>query len=81
MQHRKMRTVWETITTIPRRGATRRRACITVPVTLLAQLQSLEPTPKDINFIAFSHLHWDHTGNANEFPDSVQLWHLQTVNT
>ena len=46
---------------------------VTVPVTLLAQLQSLELTPKNINFIAFSHLHWDHTGNANEFADSVWI--------
>lgn len=46
---------------------------VTVPVTLLAQLQSLKLTPKDINFIAFSHLHWDHTGNANEFPNSVWI--------
>jgi N-acyl homoserine lactone hydrolase len=46
---------------------------VTVPVTLLAQLQSLKLTPKDINYIAFSHLHWDHTGNANEFPDSVWI--------
>ncbi|HEX3914985.1 MAG TPA: N-acyl homoserine lactonase family protein [Steroidobacteraceae bacterium] len=46
---------------------------VTVPVTLLAQLQSLSLTPKDINYIAFSHLHWDHTGNANEFPDSVWI--------
>jgi len=46
---------------------------VTVPVTLIAQLQSLNLTPKDINFIAFSHLHWDHTGNANEFKDSVWI--------
>jgi len=46
---------------------------VTVPVTLLAQLQSLDLTPKNINYIAFSHLHWDHTGNANEFPDSVWI--------
>ena len=46
---------------------------VTVPVTLLAQLKSLDLTPKDINFIAFSHLHWDHTGNANEFPDAVWI--------
>jgi N-acyl homoserine lactone hydrolase len=46
---------------------------VTVPVTLSAQLKSLNLTPKDIHFIAFSHLHWDHTGNANEFPDSVWL--------
>ena len=46
---------------------------VTVPVTLLAQLQSLGVAPKDVNFVAFSHLHWDHTGNANEFPDSVWI--------
>jgi N-acyl homoserine lactone hydrolase len=46
---------------------------VTVPVTLSAQLKSLDLTPKDIRFIAFSHLHWDHTGNANEFPDSVWI--------
>jgi N-acyl homoserine lactone hydrolase len=43
---------------------------LTVPVTLLAQLKSLGLTPKDISYVAFSHLHWDHTGNANEFPDA-----------
>jgi N-acyl homoserine lactone hydrolase len=46
---------------------------VTVPVTLLAQLRSLDLMPKNINFIAFSHLHWDHTGNANDFPDSVWI--------
>lgn len=46
---------------------------VTVPVTLAAQLQSLKLTPKHVNFIAFSHLHWDHTGNANDFPDSVWI--------
>jgi N-acyl homoserine lactone hydrolase len=46
---------------------------VTVPVTLLAQLKSLDLTPKNINFIAFSHLHWDHTGNANDFPDSIWI--------
>jgi N-acyl homoserine lactone hydrolase len=46
---------------------------VTVPVTLLAQLQSLKLSPKDIDYIAFSHLHWDHTGNANDFPSSVWI--------
>jgi glyoxylase-like metal-dependent hydrolase (beta-lactamase superfamily II) len=46
---------------------------VTVPVTLLAQLQSIRVAPKAINFVAFSHLHWDHTGNANDFPDSVWI--------
>jgi N-acyl homoserine lactone hydrolase len=46
---------------------------VTVPVTLLAQLQSLGVAPKEVNFVAFSHLHWDHTGNANDFPESVWI--------
>jgi N-acyl homoserine lactone hydrolase len=45
----------------------------TVAVTLVAQLKALSLTPKDIHYIAFSHLHWDHTGNANEFPDSTWI--------
>jgi len=46
---------------------------VTVPVTLLAQLQAIGVSPKEIKFIAFSHLHWDHTGNANDFPDSIWI--------
>jgi N-acyl homoserine lactone hydrolase len=45
----------------------------TVAVTLPAQLKALSLTPKDIRYIAFSHLHWDHTGNANEFPDATWI--------
>jgi len=36
-------------------------------VTLQAQLQKLELTPDDISYVAFSHLHFDHVGNANSF--------------
>lgn len=46
---------------------------LTVTITLLAQLKSLGLTPKDVNYVAFSHLHWDHTGNANEFPGSTWI--------
>jgi N-acyl homoserine lactone hydrolase len=46
---------------------------VMVPVTLAAQLKALSLTPKDIRYIAFSHLHWDHTGNANAFPDSTWI--------
>jgi N-acyl homoserine lactone hydrolase len=46
---------------------------VVVRTTLVAQLQALSLTPKDIRYIAFSHLHWDHTGNANAFPDSTWL--------
>lgn len=46
---------------------------ITVPVTLHAQLEALQLAPADITYVAFSHLHWDHTGNANEFPGSTWI--------
>jgi N-acyl homoserine lactone hydrolase len=40
---------------------------ITVPITLADQLMSLGMTPADVTFVAFSHFHFDHTGNANLF--------------
>ena len=46
---------------------------VNVPATLIEQLHALSLTPKDVNYIAFSHFHFDHTGNANEFPDSVWI--------
>ena len=46
---------------------------LTVAVTLIEQLHSLSLTPKDVNYLAFSHFHFDHTGNANEFPDAVWI--------
>lgn len=44
-----------------------------VPVTLRSQLKQLELVPADIEFVAFSHLHVDHTGNASLFADSTFL--------
>ena len=46
---------------------------LTVPLTLLSQLQSLGLKPQDVTYVSFSHLHFDHTGNANEFPDSTWI--------
>jgi glyoxylase-like metal-dependent hydrolase (beta-lactamase superfamily II) len=46
---------------------------VSVPITLIEQLHSLALTPKDVRYMAFSHFHFDHTGNANEFPDSVWI--------
>lgn len=40
---------------------------------LLAQLAELGLAPADVNYVAFSHLHFDHTGNANAFPQSTWL--------
>lgn len=41
--------------------------------TLRAQLQSLDLAPKDIEYVAFSHFHYDHTGNADAFAGSTWL--------
>ncbi|HEX5513570.1 MAG TPA: N-acyl homoserine lactonase family protein [Gammaproteobacteria bacterium] len=44
-----------------------------VPVTLQAQLQQLGLAPEDIELVAFSHLHVDHTGNASLFTKALYL--------
>jgi N-acyl homoserine lactone hydrolase len=44
-----------------------------VDVTLLDQLKAIGLTPADITFLSFSHTHFDHTGNANEFPDATWI--------
>lgn len=40
---------------------------LSVPATLAAQLQTIGLAPADITYVAFSHFHFDHTGNANLF--------------
>lgn len=40
---------------------------------LLPQLVQIGVTPDDVTFLAFSHLHFDHTGNANAFANSTWL--------
>ncbi|CAN5407994.1 N-acyl homoserine lactonase family protein [soil metagenome] len=46
---------------------------ITVPVTMIAQLKELGLTPKDIHYVAISHAHFDHVGNAHLFPGATWL--------
>lgn len=41
--------------------------------TLAEQLKAIEIAPADISFIAFSHLHFDHTGNANLFGSATWI--------
>lgn len=41
--------------------------------SITAQLHSLGMTPNDINYIAFSHIHFDHTGAANHFKNATWL--------
>ena len=40
---------------------------------LLAQLKDIGVTPADVDYLAFSHFHYDHTGNANAFAASTWL--------
>lgn len=40
---------------------------------LLPQLAQVGVTPENLSYIAFSHLHFDHTGNANAFGKSTWL--------
>jgi glyoxylase-like metal-dependent hydrolase (beta-lactamase superfamily II) len=44
-----------------------------VDVPLLDQLKAIGLTPADITYLSFSHTHFDHTGNANEFPDATWI--------
>jgi glyoxylase-like metal-dependent hydrolase (beta-lactamase superfamily II) len=53
---------------------------MTVPVKLIEQLKTLGLTPKDMTYLAFSHFHFDHTGNANLFPDSTWLLNKAELN-
>jgi N-acyl homoserine lactone hydrolase len=43
--------------------------------TISSQLADIGLKPEDITYLAFSHFHCDHTGNANEFLNST--WILQ----
>jgi len=40
---------------------------------LLSQLAGAGYSPADITYLAFSHFHWDHVGNANAFAGSTWL--------
>ncbi len=44
-----------------------------VTATLRAQLVELGYEPADVTYIAMSHLHYDHAGNANDFAASTWL--------
>ena len=44
-----------------------------VPKTVESQLSEIGVDPLEITYLAFSHLHGDHTGNANYFTNSTLL--------
>jgi N-acyl homoserine lactone hydrolase len=45
----------------------------TATKTLTAQLAEIGYAPKDISYLALSHFHWDHVGNANLFAPATWL--------
>ena len=46
---------------------------VTMVKTLKSQMASAGYSPADITYLAFSHYHWDHIANANDFANSVWL--------
>jgi glyoxylase-like metal-dependent hydrolase (beta-lactamase superfamily II) len=58
---------------IPPGGTGRLRGYGTSTKTLKAQLAEIGYTPADINYLALSHFHWDHVGNANQFASATWL--------
>lgn len=46
---------------------------VTLGLPLADQLASIGYEPGDVTHLAFSHLHWDHTANANLFADAAWL--------
>jgi N-acyl homoserine lactone hydrolase len=51
-----------------------------VPFTLVDQLGKLGLTPADVGYVAFSHFHFDHTGNANAFANSTWILNSNEIN-
>jgi glyoxylase-like metal-dependent hydrolase (beta-lactamase superfamily II) len=45
----------------------------TITKSIASQLAAVGYAPKDINFLAISHYHWDHIGNANLFASAMWL--------
>jgi glyoxylase-like metal-dependent hydrolase (beta-lactamase superfamily II) len=46
---------------------------VTLRISLRGQLAGIGYTPKDVTHLALSHLHWDHTANANTFAGATWL--------
>jgi len=46
---------------------------VTLTKSLKRQLAEAGYTPKDINYLALSHYHWDHTANNNDFAHATWL--------
>jgi N-acyl homoserine lactone hydrolase len=58
---------------IPPGGTGRLRGYGTSAKTLRSQLAEIGYAPADITYLALSHFHWDHVGNANQFAGATWL--------
>jgi N-acyl homoserine lactone hydrolase len=58
---------------IPPGGTGRLRGYGTSAKTLASQMAQIGYTPADITYLALSHFHWDHVGNANQFAGATWL--------
>lgn len=47
---------------------------MTLKVSLTEQLEGIGLTPQDITYLSFSHSHFDHTGQANDFASATWIW-------
>jgi len=58
---------------IPAGGTGTLRIYGTSTKTLRGQMAAAGYTPSDITYLSFSHFHWDHVGNANQFASATWL--------
>jgi N-acyl homoserine lactone hydrolase len=77
VRHPKGVLVWDTglgdAIAAQKDGVTNGPFHLRVNVTLASQLEQLGLKPADVNFIAFSHFHFDHLGNALMFPGATWI--------
>lgn len=77
VRHPKGVLVWDTglgdAIAAQKDGVTSGAFHLRVNATLASQLEQLGIKPTDVNFIAFSHFHFDHLGNALMFPAATWI--------
>lgn len=61
-------------------GLTNGPYVLKVPVTLADQLQEIDVTAEDIDYLSISHSHFDHTGNMNDYAGATWLVHENEYN-
>ena len=73
--HPKGTLVWDTgaVPDSSFKGGTGTLRYATSNRTLTSQLSEVGYAPNDINYLALSHFHWDHVGNANLFASATWL--------